>query len=138
MLQALNVFFFAFHTALVLFNSAGWAWRRTRRWNLLSLGATAFSWFVMGLWFGIGYCLCTDYHMQIRRSLGYHDAARTYIQLMVQSLTGWLPPERLTETVTAAVFVVSVVASVTLNVRDWRRGDRRGDGVEDGPYSPKN
>lgn len=121
MLQALNVFFFAFHTALVLFNSLGWIWRRTRKWNLATLAATAFSWFVMGAFYGIGYCLCTDYHMRIRESLGYHDTARTYIQLMVQSVTGWLPPEKLAETATASMFLFSVIASLWLNARDWRQ-----------------
>ena len=121
MLQALNVFFFIFHTVIVLFNSLGWIWKATRRWNLVTLGATAFSWFVMGFWRGIGYCLCTDWHMQIRRELGYHDTAQTYIQLVAQTLTGLTPPVKLTETVTGLVFAVSVLASATLNIRDLRR-----------------
>lgn len=121
MLQALNIFFFVFHTVLVLFNTFGWIWKKTRRWNLITLGATAFSWFVMGLWKGIGYCICTDWHMQIRRALGYHDTAQTYIQLMAQTLTGLTPPAQLTETVTGIVFAISVVASIVLNIADARR-----------------
>ena len=121
MLQALNVFFFVFHTVLVLFNTLGWLWRATRRWNLITLSATAFSWFVMGFWKGIGYCLCTDWHMHIRRKLGYHDTAQTYIQLMAQTLTGLTPPVQLTETVTAIIFSISVIASVGLNIADAKR-----------------
>jgi hypothetical protein len=125
MLQALNIFFFVFHTVIVLFNSLGWMWRATRRWNLITLAATAFSWFVMGFWRGVGYCLCTDWHMQVRRGLGIHDSAQTYVQLMVQILTGWVPPVQLTESVTAIVFAISVVASVTMNVVDARRAKRQ-------------
>jgi hypothetical protein len=125
MLQALNIFFFIFQTVLVLFNILGWMWRRTRRWNLITLGAIAFSWFVMGFWRGIGYCLCTDWHMQVRRQLGYHDTAQTYIQLMSQTLTGLTPPTQLTETVTAIVFAISVVASVGFNISDMRRTKSR-------------
>lgn len=69
-LRLLDVAFFAFHTVLVLFNLLGWVWRPTRRWNLITLGVTACSWFVMGLWYGIGYCICTDWHWQVRRELG--------------------------------------------------------------------
>jgi hypothetical protein len=121
MLQALNIFFFAFHTVLVLFNTFGWIWKATRRWNLYALLATSFSWFVMGAWRGIGYCICTDWHMQVRRALGYHDTAQTYIQLMAQSLTGKTPPIGLTTNVTGAVFALSVIASVSLNIWDYRR-----------------
>lgn len=51
-LQAGNWFFILFHTALVVFNCIGWAWKKTRRLNLISLGLTMVSWFVMGLWNG--------------------------------------------------------------------------------------
>jgi len=122
MLVALNIFFFAFHTILVLFNTFGWIWKKTRKWNLGTLLATSFSWFVMGTWKGqIGYCLCTDWHMQVRRALGIHDTAQTYIQLMAQALTGHMPPLQLTTTITGTVFALSVVASVALNIRDFRR-----------------
>ena len=61
-LVVLNILFFIFHTSLIVFNVAGWAWRATRRWNLLTLSLTAVSWFAMGLWYGVGYCICTDWH----------------------------------------------------------------------------
>ena len=62
--------------------------------------------------------------MQVRRSLGIHDTAQTYVQLMAQTLAGWTPPVQLTETVTGTVFAVSVVGSVTWNVLDAKRAKR--------------
>jgi uncharacterized membrane protein (DUF2068 family) len=128
MLVALNIFFFAFHTILVLFNTFGWIWKKTRKWNLGTLLATSFSWFVMGAWKGqIGYCLCTDLHMQVRRALGIHDTAQTYIQLMAQALTGRMPPLQLTTAFTGAVFALSLIASVALNLRNsWRERALKG------------
>jgi len=36
-----------------------------------SLLLTAFSWFVLGIWYGWGYCVCTDWHyMVLRDELG--------------------------------------------------------------------
>jgi len=87
-LQALNVAFFIFHTGLIVFNLVAWAFPKTRRWQLYTLAATALSWFVMGFWRGIGYCLCTDWHFRVRRELGYSDDSPTYVHLLIKSLTG--------------------------------------------------
>ena len=54
-LAVLNIAFVVLHTALILFNVFGWAWTRTRRWNLVTLLATVFSWGVLGMWKGFGY-----------------------------------------------------------------------------------
>jgi hypothetical protein len=120
-LQALNIGFFLFHTALVLFNLLGWIWKRTRRWNLVMLLLTAASWFVMGFWFGPGYCVCTDYHWRVRAALGYPNDSPTYIHLLVKTLTGASLSTALVEAITAIGFAVSLLASVWLNIRDFRR-----------------
>jgi hypothetical protein len=53
LLPALNIAFFVLHTTRMLFNDFGWAWARTRHWNLVTLLATTFSWGVMGIWKGL-------------------------------------------------------------------------------------
>jgi hypothetical protein len=122
LLYALDAFFLVFHTLLVAFNVLGWAWKATRRWNLLTLGLTAGSWLVIGLWHGrIGYCVCTDWHWQVRRQLGYHDKSDTYIQWMVERTTGIVPDLAATQIVSGVVFVLAVALSVTLNWRDFSR-----------------
>lgn len=87
-LHFLNVAFFAAHTALIAFNLAGWIFPRGRRLHLICVGATLFSWFVMGAYHGFGYCLCTDWHFQIRRELGLSVNVHTYLQLMGQVFFG--------------------------------------------------
>lgn len=119
-LPVLNVGFFAFHTALILFNVFGWIWPKTRRWNLATLLLTLFSWTVMGIWFGRGYCICTDFHWRVRAAMGIHDHADSYLVLLVRLLTGWDPPPSLVNQVAAVVFVLSLTASVVLNLRDRR------------------
>ena len=78
------------------------------------------SWGVMGLKYGLGYCICTDWHWQVRQALGIHDEAHTYIQLVVYKISGWLPEVNLTSNITAAFFFVSLFASVGLNIRKTR------------------
>jgi len=117
LLLGLNIFFFIFHSVLILVNVFGWMFRVTLRLNLITILLTACSWGLMGLKYGLGYCLCTDWHWKVRAALGLHDEARTFNQLLVYKLTGWLPSETLTSTVTAAIFFVSLTASVWLNIR---------------------
>jgi hypothetical protein len=120
-LPVLNVAFFVFHTALILFNVFGWVDRRTRRWNLATLLLTLFSWTAMGIWFGRGYCVCTDLHWRVRAAMGIQDHADSYLALLVRILSGWDPPVTLVNNVAAVVFLLALITSMTLNLRDWKR-----------------
>ncbi len=120
MLATANIALFIFHTALILFNVLGWAWAKTRRWNLATLLLTLFSWTVMGIWKGAGYCVCTDLHWRVREAMGLHDQADSYLVFLVQKLSGWNPPVPLVNAVALIVFLTSLAASVSLNVRDRR------------------
>jgi hypothetical protein len=122
LLHLLNVFFLAAHTGLVLFNVFGWIWPRTRRANLATLLLTLFSWTIMGLWHGVGYCVLTDWHWQVREALGYRDDAGNYVSFLIQTLTPLKIDEGLVRSLSAVVFILSFVMSAGLNLRDMRRG----------------
>jgi Protein of Unknown function (DUF2784) len=119
--EFLNVFFFAFHTALIFFNTLGWIFRKTRKWNLASLLITAFSWFVLGIWYGWGYCFCTEWHWQVREHLGYNTNSNSYIQFLVEELTGIRFPMKLVDIVTVIVFFLSLLLSLYVNLLMNRR-----------------
>ncbi|ULQ51631.1 DUF2784 family protein [Flavihumibacter fluvii] len=119
--QFLNIFFFVFHTIFTVFNIAGWVFSATRKWNLLTLSLTTFSWFVLGIWYGWGYCFCTDWHWQVRSALGYTDKSNSYIHFLLLKLTGINFPEQLVESCTLIIFLVSFGLSILLNIRDHRK-----------------
>jgi len=121
MYSALNIFFFLFHSCVIVFNLFGWIWRRTRRANLTLLSLTALSWFGLGIWYGIGYCPCTDWHWQVRQELGYHDRPSSYIKFLIDSATGLDINATLVDTLTGICFALAVVASVYTNYRDWQQ-----------------
>jgi hypothetical protein len=127
MLAVANIFFFIFHTLLILFNVLGWMWRPTRIWSLGTLLLTLFSWTVMGIWKGAGYCICTDWHWQVRAAMGIHDNADSYIVLLVQKLSGWTPPISLANTVAMWVYIVSFLGSLVTNIIDFRNRRHRND-----------
>ena len=119
--EVLNYFLFLFHTSLILFNSFGWTFPKLRKWNLISLLLTAFSWFVLGIWFGWGYCVCTDWHWTIRKNLGYQDMSDSYIHFLILKITGINFPEKVVDIGTLVVFFLSLLISIWLNVRDHKR-----------------
>jgi hypothetical protein len=121
MLAILNILFFIFHTALILFNILGWIPRATRRWHLLTVFVTLFSWLVMGWWKGVGYCICTDWHWQVREAMGIHETANSYLVLLVRNLSGWDPPVSLVNNVAAITFATAIACSLAVNARDWSR-----------------
>ncbi len=116
----LNLFFFVFHSAFIAFVLAGWLWRPARKAHLAAIALTAFSWGVLGIWFGFGYCPCTDWHWRVRMALGYTDMPSSYIKFLVDAVTGWNTNARLVDAVTCIAFVLSAVASVCVNVMDYR------------------
>lgn len=118
-LQAADWFFLFFHSALVVFNLFGWIPRLTRKWNLLTLGLTAFSWLVLGLFYGIGYCPLTDWHWTIRELLHKPPMPHSYIQFLIVELTGLEFSRELVDTGTGITFGAALIASVTVNAGDY-------------------
>ena len=120
----LNYFFFIFHTIILLFNTFGYIPKRTRKWNLVMLLITCFSWFVLGIWYGWGYCICTEWHWEVRRHLGIYDSD-SYTHLLALKLTGINFSQHSVDIVTAAAFFISLTASLFLNIRDWMRNRKK-------------
>jgi hypothetical protein len=113
-----NYLFFGFHIALIFFNLFGWIPRTLRKWNLLSLGLTAFSWFILGIFYGFGYCFLTDWHWQVREKIGYSTESNSYIHFLITELTGVSVSENLIDILTAIFFFSAFAASIYVNIRD--------------------
>ena len=103
-LHFVDYFFFVFHTVLTLFNVFGWIIPRWRLANLITLSLTAFSWFVLGIWYGFGYCPFTDWHWKVRQLLGYTDDSNSYIHFLILKITGINFSERFVDVSTVIVF----------------------------------
>ena len=118
----LDKFFFVFHSAVIVFNLLGWLWERTRLLNLVLLLSTGFSWFVLGIWYGFGFCPCTEWHWQVRMKLGYHDMPRSYTKFLVDSITGLDVNAAVMDILTLVLFALALFASVMANVKGWKGG----------------
>jgi Protein of Unknown function (DUF2784) len=119
--QFLNIFFFVFHTAFTLFNCVGWAFAKTRKLHLVTMLLTVFSWFVLGIWFGWGYCACTEWHWQVREVLGYQDWSHSYIHFLLLQLTGKNFDQQLVERTTLIIFLLSFGLNIGLMIKDRKK-----------------
>ena len=116
----LDIFFMVFHSCVILFNTLGWIWKKTRIYNLILLLITAGSWFLLGIWKGWGYCFLTDWHYDVLLKLGYHDLPGSYIRFLIERVTGIDISEGLVNAATLFVFFASLIISAVLNYRDLR------------------
>jgi len=114
-LQLLHYFFLVFHTIFILFNLFGWIWKKTRKWNFITLMLTLFSWIVVGVWKGFGYCFITDWHYDVLNKLGETDLPRSYIAYLIFKISGWLPNGNLVDAATIIGITLAVIASVWFN-----------------------
>jgi hypothetical protein len=107
----------------MLFNVFGWIVPRWRFTNLISLSLTAFSWFILGICYGIGYCPFTDWHWKVRELLGYDDRSNSYVHFLVLKITGADLPENWVDTTTITGFLTAFSISLyfTLKKKKWRR-----------------
>lgn len=111
----LNIFFTLCHILLIGFNLLGWIWIKTRKWHLLSILATAASWFLLGIWYGIGYCPLTEWHWEVKRNLGESDLPNSFIKYALDHLFNTNMNASVVDAITAGAFAIVLIISIYLN-----------------------
>ena len=122
MLIFLDIFFIVFHSALIVFNLFGWIWKRTRKANMITLSLTGVSWFILGSFYGIGYCPLTDWHWNVLVKLGKTDIPNSYIKYLIDRLFGADINAQLVDYSTAILFFLALGLSIFFNLRGKRKG----------------
>jgi Protein of Unknown function (DUF2784) len=117
----LDYFFLYFHFAVVLFNLFGWIWSKTRKWNLALLLLTGASWFILGIFYGIGYCPLTAWHWTVLYKLGVTNLPNSYIKYIVFRIFGVNFRDGLVDSYTGISFSIAFTCSVIFNFLDYRR-----------------
>lgn len=115
MLRLLDVFFTFVHLVIIAFNLLGWIWPFTRKAHLVCIVFTAASWFLLGIWFGTGYCPVTDWQWRVKESLGEHNLPASFIKYYADKISGRNISSSLIDLVTAITFAVAALLSVYVN-----------------------
>ena len=115
MLILLDWFFLIFHTFIIIFNLFGWIWKKTRRANLILLTLTGGSWFILGIWYGIGYCPVTDLHWSILKKLGNNNLTNSYVKYLINRITGINLDSNIVDLFVIICFFLALCTSIYLN-----------------------
>ena len=114
-LKFLDIFFVLFHSTLIVFNLFGWLFRKTRRLNLVTLLLTGLSWFVLGIFYGIGYCPLTDWHWQVLEKSGNSIQVNSYLQYLIERIFDLNIPAQTVDMVTLIAWFAALLLSVYTN-----------------------
>lgn len=114
MLALLDILLLIFHILIIGFNLTGWIWKRTRRLHLWVIGITTLSWFVLGIWYGWGYCFLTDWHWNIKYQLGERNLPNSFIQYLFDGLGLSVHPDT-TDAITLAGFIFAIGMGIYFN-----------------------
>ncbi len=120
----LDIFFLVFHTIITFFNMLGWISVKTRKVHCVTMILTGCSWFILGIWYGWGYCFCTDWHWQVRERLGQPVPFNSYVQFLVYEITGFVPDAVITDMFVATIYFLSLLITIVLNIRDYKNSKR--------------
>jgi hypothetical protein len=110
-----DIFFIVFHTFLIFFNLFGWIFKPLRKANLVVLILTGASWFILGIFYGIGFCPFTEWHWNILHELGQYNLPDSYISYLIERFTGYCPDSKLVDALTIVLYFMALSISVYLN-----------------------
>jgi hypothetical protein len=120
LLAALDWFLTALHVVIVLAFCFLWIPQSTARLHLWLVSCVAFSWLVLGLFKGMGYCLLTDVGWRVKRARGETHLPGSFLKYAADFVTGSNVPPRLVDAVAATLFVLGVGAALYRFVQSRR------------------
>src|ERR1700761_8935890 len=114
-LKLLDLLLTILHFAIIGFNLFGWVWKPLRKAHFIVVCATAACWFILGIWFGIGYCPITDWQWQVKEKLGEHNLPDSFIKYFIDKITGGSINATLVDVATVVCFFAAILLSVYVN-----------------------
>ncbi len=114
-LNFLDGFLFVFHFLFIFFNLTGWIWKKTRILHLISILLTLASWFLLGIFYGWGYCPLTDWHWAVLREMGRYGLPNSYVSYLIERVTGYSLPDTLVDGVTVFAALAALALSLWYN-----------------------
>lgn len=115
MLQFLDILFTGLHLCVIAFNLFAWMWKKTRKAHLVVAGSTLLSWFLLGIWYGWGYCFITDWQWRVKEKLGETNLPASFVKYFADKITGKDFPPSLIDNITLYSFLAAILISVYFN-----------------------
>ena len=103
------------HFVIVGFNLFAWIPKQTRKAHFIGILLTAASWFILGIWFGMGYCPFTDWQWEVKEKLGETGLPASFVKYYADKLTGRDFTPSFINMVTAVCFALAALISIYVN-----------------------
>lgn len=115
MLVFLNILLTILHIIITLFNVVGWIFPKTRKLHLITIALTFGSWFILGFWYGFGYCFLTDWHWDVKKKLGETNLPSSFIKYFADKISGKDISTTLVNNVTLIIFIITIILTIYYN-----------------------
>ena len=127
----MDLFFECLHIGIILGNLLLWIPEKTRKFHLVFLFVTWFSWLILGLFYGIGYCFLTDWHWKIKFEAGETQLPDSYIKYLADKVFNIDSDPIWIDALTATVFITVTILSIRLNWKGMKEGRKSDSSAED-------
>ena len=124
MLQFLDAFFTLLHVIIIAINLFGWIPPATRKFHFIFIVVTAFCWFILGIWFGMGYCPITDWQWRIKERLGERNLPASFITYYINKISHSNFSDSFINLFTLIFFIAAALLSVYFNFIKRRRAKK--------------
>lgn len=114
-LYFIDAFLTVLHFAIIGFNLFGWIPVRWRKAHFISILLTAASWFVLGIWYGIGFCPITEWQWQVKEELGERNLPASFITYYAEKALGKPVDSAAINLITIVCFVLAVLLCIYFN-----------------------
>ncbi len=124
MLYFLDIFFVVLHSLLIIFILSGWLIPKLRAAHLIVVLLTGASWFLLGIFYGIGYCPLTDWHWMVLKELGKTGLPVSYVQYILDRILGINISARTADVITLAGWLFALIVSLGLWIKNKIQNNR--------------
>jgi hypothetical protein len=116
MLVFQDILYTSLHVLVIGLNMLAWIPKKTRRLHLITLCLTGFSWLILGLHYGWGYCFLTDWHWRVKRKLGEWPLPDSFIHYQIVETFGLQISPGTTDQLTGWLFLILILIAL------WQHG----------------
>ncbi|MCA1901621.1 MAG: DUF2784 domain-containing protein [Candidatus Hydrogenedens sp.] len=119
-LKIADVLLTVIHLIFIVFILFGWIPIKLRKVHYISMWIVFISWFLLGLYFGLGYCPLTDLHWKIKIKLNEVNLPYSFIKYILDRITKNDFDETMINYVTVVVFIFIFILSTYFFIKDKR------------------
>lgn len=97
-------------------NLFAWMHKSTRKLHLYILTLTLFSWFIMGYFYGWGYCLLTEWHWDVLQAMGDRPNQNAFVQYFFERIFNLSVSNKFSDNITIAGLIFGVSGALYVNL----------------------